>query len=496
MTNHLISETVLAIRTVKLSNWDLEMEKRINHLRDNELHYLRGRKYLDAICVYLWASAPVIITIAIFMTYSFILQEKLTAAKIFTSLALVNILIMPLNAFPWVLNGVVEAYVSVRRLDKIFSIDNIDFQSIFSLSADPRLPLSLKNACFWWKEGIAVNNVTFAAEMGKIIGIIGPVGSGKSTFLLGLLGETEMCSDYFRVSRSVVSKGFGFVSQDSWLKSGTVRENIVCGAPFDSVLYEEVIHLTALKQDIQALPGSDSYEVGDGGNKVSGGQRTRIALARALYQDRDIYLLDDPFASLDTKVGQWIWDKAIVHFLKARGKTVIIASHHTSFISQADVVLTLDTYGHIIKQESPAGVISMPDIPSHDSCDSFIDMTEIDLGRSQRLAVETENKEVGTVRIGVYGAYIRAAGVFLVIAIVIALFAMQMSKNVSDWWLTKWTEKFNENLSVSFILNEPDNDRDDRGWLFGRSHSRSPLPVHLYLLGIQKSCVLLANLLF
>ncbi|KHJ77209.1 ABC transporter transmembrane region, partial [Oesophagostomum dentatum] len=105
----LVREAMEGIRAVKASAWEPFFEKKISELREKELKYLKARKYLDAVCVYLWASAPLLITICILTTYTLCLQERLTAAKAFTCLALVNILIMPLNAFPWVLNGLVEA---------------------------------------------------------------------------------------------------------------------------------------------------------------------------------------------------------------------------------------------------------------------------------------------------------------------------------------------------------------------------------------------------
>uniref|UniRef100_A0A914ZIQ8 ABC-type xenobiotic transporter n=1 Tax=Parascaris univalens TaxID=6257 RepID=A0A914ZIQ8_PARUN len=287
----LVSETVRAIRTVKLSNWERNLERRISALRENELRYLKGRKYLDAVCVYLWASAPILITIAIFSTYTVFLHEKLTAAKVFTSLALVNILIMPLNAFPWVLSGLVEAFVSIRRLDKFFDLENIDIGSLYSLTTDLRQPLQITDATFAWQDGFSVKNVTVDGNAGTVIGLVGPVGSGKSTFLLGILGETDVTARHIGIRQNTVHEGFAYVAQSCWLRRGTVRENIVCDAEFDARFYEEVIRVTALKPDIQAMPGGDEYEVGDGGCTLSGGQRARVALARALYQGISIVLL-------------------------------------------------------------------------------------------------------------------------------------------------------------------------------------------------------------
>ncbi|KHN74317.1 Multidrug resistance-associated protein 7 [Toxocara canis] len=468
----LISETVRAIRTVKLSNWEDDLEKNISVLRDKELRYLKGRKYLDAVCVYLWASAPVLITVAIFSTYTILLHEKLTAAKVFTSLALVNILIMPLNAFPWALSGIVEAFVSIRRLDKFFDLENIDVAALYSLTTDSRQPLQITDAKFSWRDGFSLNNVTLEGNAGTVIGLTGPVGSGKSTFLLGILGETDAMARHIGIRQNTVHDGFAYVSQNCWLRRGTVRDNIVCGAEFDARFYEEVVRVTALKADIQAMPGGDEYEIGDGGCTLSGGQRARVALARALYQDREIYLLDDPFASVDAKVGRWMWDEAVMRMLRARNKLVIVATHRTDYLKDADHIIMLDAHGNIIKQGSPSVILPteselqacpslevMEDIAEVDAAEQVAvlseekqvmeDIAEVDA--AEQVAVLSEEKQRGKVRLSVYGAYMRAAGVLLSLAVLAALSAMQASKNVSDWWLSRWAAECTQNDTNAFL---------------------------------------------
>lgn len=177
-----MTEILRALRTVKLSNLEPYFEKRISQIRRKEIKYLKRRKYLDAICVYLWASAPLLIIISILTTYTVIMEEKLTPAKVFTSLALVNILILPLNAFPWVLNSLVEAFVSKRRLDKFFSLKSMLPNFIYSLTdcefknfdltnilvaADQLLVLD--EAHFAWSGGFSVGPISFAGTRVRTI---------------------------------------------------------------------------------------------------------------------------------------------------------------------------------------------------------------------------------------------------------------------------------------------------------------------------------------
>jgi ATP-binding cassette subfamily C (CFTR/MRP) protein 10 len=157
----LVTEIIRSIRTVKVSNWEPYFEGRINEIRHEELKYLKWRKYLDAICVYLWVTTPLLIIIAILTTYTVIMEEKLTPAKVFTSLALINILILPLNAFPWVLNSLIEAFVSKRRLDKFFGLKSILPNYIYSLTESADQLLVLDEAQFMWPNGFSVGSFSF-----------------------------------------------------------------------------------------------------------------------------------------------------------------------------------------------------------------------------------------------------------------------------------------------------------------------------------------------
>uniref|UniRef100_A0A915A8D9 ABC transporter domain-containing protein n=1 Tax=Parascaris univalens TaxID=6257 RepID=A0A915A8D9_PARUN len=117
---------------------------------------------------------------------------------------------------------------------------------------DLRQPLQITDATFAWQDGFSVKNVTVDGNAGTVIGLVGPVGSGKSTFLLGILGETDVTARHIGIRQNTVHEGFAYVAQSCWLRRGTVRENIVCDAEFDARFYEEVIRVTALKPDIQA----------------------------------------------------------------------------------------------------------------------------------------------------------------------------------------------------------------------------------------------------
>ncbi|CAI4223347.1 unnamed protein product [Auanema sp. JU1783] len=432
----LTSEMVEGIRIVKMSSWEHQFEKKIAKLRKRELYYLKIRKYLDALCVYLWASAPLLITVSILSTYTLVLHEKLTAAKVFTALALVNILIMPLNAFPWVINGLVEAVVSLKRLEWFFKLNVVDFWNIYSVNRERNSLLSVKSGGFaWGPTSFSVKNINFDGNKGSIIGISGDLGSGKSTLLHGLLGETISNCDYVRISQALVNEGFGYLGQERWLCRGTVKDNILAGKPFDEKWYKTVLEITCLQHDIMLMPGGDSYEISDNGSTLSGGQRTRVALARTFYQDNSVILLDEPFASLDRKVADTIWLKAF-EMLREKGKLIIVATHDLSLLSKANEVLVINKEGYVIKKGSPSEVL-----PDHEKVflsDNF-ETVETEIGL-ERVLQQDEEKQSGTVKANIYGAYAYATGPILSVLVLISLSFMQISKNGADWWLSRWTE--------------------------------------------------------
>uniref|UniRef100_A0A914UWH6 ABC-type xenobiotic transporter n=1 Tax=Plectus sambesii TaxID=2011161 RepID=A0A914UWH6_9BILA len=452
----LITELMFGIRVVKLSNWERHFEEKIGQLRAKELYYLRARKYLDALCVYMWASAPILITVSIFVTYSTLMNQQLTAAKVFTSLALVNILIQPLNAFPWVLNGLVEAYVSMKRLNRFFAQPDIDYRRLYVAQTATNDSMYARSAQFSWVANRvsrpAVDNLTLACSSGSVIGVIGTVGSGKSSLLQGLLGETHCLSGGIQIEQVSLSRGFAYVAQSSWLQRGTVRENILFGQDYDPEFYKQVIYATALESDIQQMPNGDMCELSDQGVTLSGGQRARIALARAVYQNKDIYLLDDPLAAVDAKVGRHIWDHCIDRMLRQRGKTVIIATHHIGYLWTADFVIRLSEDG-TISAEGPPIVVLPPDSKLKDEeADSVRDSGEfgmsVDSGEPI-LVLRDEDKAVGTVGMGIYGAYLKAVGICLSILIVLSLLLMQSTKNGTDWWLSYWVEHIKNSTNGS-----------------------------------------------
>lgn len=164
--------------------------------------------------------------------------------------------------------------------------------------------------------------------------IIGQVGSGKSSILLSILRELKLKSGTIKTNGSI-----SYASQEAWIFNGTVRQNILFGREFDPKRYAKVVQVSALESDFKQFLQGDQTRVDDRGTSLSGGQRARLSLARALYTNSDCYLLDDPLSAVDTAVAKHIFEKCIKNYLK--NKVVILVTHQLQFIKQADQIVVL-----------------------------------------------------------------------------------------------------------------------------------------------------------
>ncbi|PFX23000.1 Multidrug resistance-associated protein 4 [Stylophora pistillata] len=179
-----------------------------------------------------------------------------------------------------------------------------------------------------------VSDINFVAPSKSLTVITGPVGSGKSTLLSAIAGEISDTSGTIFYRGNVI-----YLPQTAWVFSGTIKENILFGQPYEEFRYERIIDVCALKEDFQRLPDGDQTVVGEHGEVLSGGQQARVSLARAVYADGDFYLLDDPLSAVDFKVGQHIFNKCIKNLLA--DKIVLLTSHQQQHMENADDVIVL-----------------------------------------------------------------------------------------------------------------------------------------------------------
>ncbi|NXG44336.1 MRP7 protein, partial [Psilopogon haemacephalus] len=473
----LMTEFLSGIRVIKFYTWEKHFSTKINACRAKELQKLRAVQYLDAVCVYLWAALPVIISIAIFITYV-LLGNLLTATKVFTALALVGMLILPLNSFPWVLNSTLEAKVSLDRIQRFLDLVDQDLEAYYALdtpSSTAAAAIEMQCAAFSWtpveeestRQSLSTGSLqlhieNLSVKKGMLLGVVGKIGSGKSSLLAAITGE--LIKQGGRVYICDLDQGFGLATQEPWIQSTTVRENILFGREYDARLYNEVVEACALSDDLNILPAGDQTEVGENGVTLSGGQKARIALARAVYQEKELYLLDDPLAAVDAEVANHLMRNCILGVLKH--KTRILCTHRTEFLEKADALLLIDN-GRIVKTGTPADILPLVEVfPKSKDMDKRQKEKAPD-ERDPKVAVETEaeestqnnhlihkeeEKKEGAVAFHVYKAYWLAMGTCLALSILFSLFLMQASRNISDWWLSHWISSISQTANSSVMV--------------------------------------------
>ncbi|GAB6021503.1 Multidrug resistance-associated protein 7 [Chamberlinius hualienensis] len=449
----LMTEVLFGIRAIKLYSWEEYLMKKILNLRNLEVVSLKKIKYLDAFCVFFWAMTPLIIAVLTFSVF-ILLGNVLTVSKVFTCLALFNMLMGPLNAFPWVLGGVVQGWVSVKRLQKIFKVEEVKLdKSYVNLDDTSPTALYIRNGHFTWSSAdetsstaFTLKNINFEAQTGQLIGVCGPAGCGKTTLLLAILSEVNCTGG--EVGTTCVADGFAYVSQDPWIQNCSIRDNILFGRPANLELYRRVVQACALDEDFKVFPTGDDTMVGDRGITLSGGQKTRIGLARAIYQDKDVYLIDDVLSSLDSHVSQHVMTYSIKGLLGE--KTRILCTHHVKYLMNADHVILMKN-GEITEQGEPKSVLcgEFAELRTTHSTDlnddktlskhsKSIDSVSVDSHSVADGLANEELMEHGNLKGKVYRLYCAKIGSVVTIVILLSLLLMQASRNFNDWWLAYW----------------------------------------------------------
>ncbi|CAG5132940.1 unnamed protein product, partial [Candidula unifasciata] len=249
-------------------------------------------------------------------------------------------------------------------------------------------PLIMRDATYTWDRTMepVLKNITVSFPKGKLVAIVGPVGAGKSSLLSALLGEMEKLQGQGSIQGSL-----GYVPQQAWIQNMTLRSNILFHQPMQESRYRKVIKACALESDIELLPGGEMTEIGEKGINLSGGQKQRISLARAVYQDADVYLLDDPLSAVDAHVGKHIFEKVIGPKGMIRKKTRILVTHGIHWLPLVDQIVVMDqgqitelgTYEQLMNHNGPFAQFVKTYLLEHE--DEEIDDPDVQMLKEQVL---------------------------------------------------------------------------------------------------------------
>ncbi|XP_011049414.1 PREDICTED: multidrug resistance-associated protein 1 isoform X2 [Acromyrmex echinatior] len=336
----LMNEVLNGIKVLKLYAWEPSFEQQILKIRVKEIQVLKEAAYLNAGTSFIWSCAPFLVSLVSFTTYVLIDEKNVLNSTIaFVSLSLFNILRFPLSMLPMMITNIVQAYVSVKRINKFMNMEELDPNNVQHDPSEPHA-LVIDNGTFCWDseeiERPILRNINLHVEQGQLVAIVGTVGSGKSSLLSALLGEMD------KISGKVNTKGsIAYVSQQAWIQNATLQDNILFGKALNKSVYNSVIEACALTPDFKMLPAGDQTEIGEKGINLSGGQKQRVALARAVYNDSENYFLDDPLSAVDSHVGKHIFEKVLGPNGLLKNKTRILVTHSITYLPEVDNIIVL-----------------------------------------------------------------------------------------------------------------------------------------------------------
>lgn len=344
----LISEYLGSIRAIKYFAWEDAMATIIDNARDAEQKVLWRIAVLYTLLGEAVEFMPMVSLVVMFTLYTSVLKEPLTAQVAFTVLSLVSTMRNNIAMMGYLSKNVTNAWISFDRLNRYFT-------NTTPLISYPEGPLRIKDATFKRnkKADFTLKDVSIDFVEGGLNTIFGASGSGKTTLLLSILGETIKESGAVTRPDDVA-----FSSQTAWLQSASIKDNVLFSSPFEEVRYKRVIEACCLPLDLSELPDGDETEVGENGTALSGGQKARVALARALYSKAPLLLLDDIFSALDSKTTASVWEQCFCSDL-LKGRTVVLVTQVKWIAEQADLHVVLEN-GTITSQEQHLGVVRKP----------------------------------------------------------------------------------------------------------------------------------------
>ncbi|KAF8154768.1 multidrug resistance-associated ABC transporter [Crassisporium funariophilum] len=503
----LMNEVLGGIRMLKFMAWERSFEKKILKIRDKELKYQKLNYTIETFWNAIWNGSPILVTLVSFWHFTIVRQQPLTPSIAFTSIIVFNEMKFALSALPETFINMLQSFVSLRRIEKYLNGAEVD--------AVPPLEEQSKTVAFqsctvtWPQDRATSSNAASAAStprhkfvlvdltmnfpQGELSLICGKLGAGKTLVLLALLGEADILAGQVLCPRSppdslakfsgvwvrkedwIVSGVCAYVPQAAWLRNASIKENILFNLPYDEDRYMKTLEVCALVSDLDILEDGDESEIGERGVNLSGGQKARVSLARAVYSRASILLLDDVLSAVDAHTAHHLYHECLKGDLM-QGRTVILVSHHVqlcapgasyivaldngrvqfegsrdefqssgvmrTLVQSTDTGETDDKDEKLILEEAAEKVLAdEPDLPSEESSTVASTPASVKLEKKPaRKLVEEEKRAVGRISRDIWETYIWACGNGWFWALFISVLVVASASPVlENGWLRYWS---------------------------------------------------------
>ena len=552
------------LKCLKLNSLEDEFIKRIREKREDELNSLNKTTNIDLTTFIINSNVNLILVI--FTLYFFAYTNKeIEISSLFVAFQLINSLTYPLLLIPFFFNRLFSNLLSVKRIqnflkteefennkyqdneqynnDVLIKFDNVSFgihqnqiknknksrkkrrifKNIFNTSSSAIYPMSMelseikssikvkpkpKFKIIDNNENILLNNIFLSIKKTEFVAIIGSMGSGKSSLINAILNNYQI---YMKASKPIINGEISYCSQQPWITTDTIKNNILFYNKYDESKYNKIISVCQLEKDFDNLLEGDETLINSSSASLSGGQKARIALARCLYKEADLYLFDDPFSSIDNKVSQAIFENLFCHYLKDKARILVtndlsnlINVDKIIYMKKGSIVFTgsFEEYKKQYSTDNLASEIIQKEKINQDSEDSDIACEEEDEEKNNKANIfdeeededednEEENDDIkknpyinkyfnsnkgNSVSFKTYLDYIRFQGGFFVFLVLLVLI-------ISSRIIESYRRTFVPNLSKSYKELEERKEKDRNNQFTSTLRQNLPWYIKISLAG-------------
>ncbi|KAF1320970.1 Abc transporter c family member 2, partial [Globisporangium splendens] len=528
------SEALQGIRVMKFYAWEESLARRVEKIREVEVALYRKFHIMQIVNTAMLFLTPTLLSGVTLGVYV-LLEDTISVTDAFTLIAMVNVCRGAVNVFPRAISALSQGKIALDRIDTYMAGEELDLHRKSDNNSEgasdaPVGSISMRDAHFQWSHdptasagdlvlvtagqdataasnqntvtkapvsnatalssqhdanstpfalqpatGFSLEGVNVQIDAGELVMIVGTVGSGKSSLLNAILGEMALTTGQLDVHGEL-----SYVSQESWIRNASVKDNILFEAAFDADRYQQVLEATQLAMDLYALPDGDQTEIGERGINLSGGQKARVAIARAMYRFHyDILILDDPLSAVDPHVAHAIFTQCVVGLAKDKTRLLVLNSHY-DLLQHADKILVVQdgriagdgTYNEILAQFPELGMqsdaldkLEQDVIDEHDGAHEDEKQHELAIAvahwekpavSSSKVGVQVEPAEnsddatklvqaedrvKGKVSMQIYKSYFDEVGFhgIVVLALFVVFYSVSQGvRTIVDWWQGHW----------------------------------------------------------